>query len=152
MAGWWWGVMKRGRFHETASYTKYGHVLRPLICVTCPLCTPGSLAKSPALFPLLHARETADVTCDVTFDLTLLSSACGSASSVCCCCLHGIFPHLHHSSLFQQIHGDSLLTYPALLGPAERLQRKLRPVWLRLDDLLHNVRCMVDFVSNAQQL
>jgi hypothetical protein len=50
-----------------------------------------------------------------------------------------------------QIHGDSLLTYPALQAPAERLQRKLRPVWLRLDDLLHNVRCMVDFISNAQQ-
>jgi hypothetical protein len=50
-----------------------------------------------------------------------------------------------------QVHGDSLLTYPALRAPAERLQRKLRPVWLRLDDLLHNVRCMVDFVSNAQQ-
>lgn len=50
-----------------------------------------------------------------------------------------------------QVHGDALLTYPALRGPAERLQRKLRPVWLRLDNLLHNVRCMVDFISNAQQ-
>lgn len=53
--------------------------------------------------------------------------------------------------LLMQIHGDSLLTYPALQAPAERLERKLRPVWLRLDDLLHNVRCMVDFISNAQQ-
>lgn len=51
-----------------------------------------------------------------------------------------------------QIHGDSLLAHPALMAPAERLQRKLRPVWLRLDDLLHNVRCMVDFVSNSQQV
>ena len=50
-----------------------------------------------------------------------------------------------------QIHGDSLLAYPSLRAAAERLQRKLRPVWLRLDDLLHNVQCMVDFISNAQQ-
>lgn len=50
-----------------------------------------------------------------------------------------------------QIHGDSLLAHPALRVAAERLQRKLRPVWLRLDDLLHNVQCMVDFISNTQQ-
>jgi hypothetical protein len=43
------------------------------------------------------------------------------------------------------------MSQPGLLPVAERLQRKLRPTWLRLDDLLQNVRCMVEFVSNAQQ-
>jgi hypothetical protein len=50
-----------------------------------------------------------------------------------------------------QIHGDTLMRHPTLLAALERLQRRLRGTWLRLDDLLQNVRCMVDFVSNAQQ-
>jgi U3 small nucleolar RNA-associated protein 21 len=50
-----------------------------------------------------------------------------------------------------QIHGDTLMRHPTLLAGLERLQRRLRGTWLRLDDLLQNVRCMVDFVSNAQQ-
>ena len=49
-----------------------------------------------------------------------------------------------------QIHGDTLIQHESLLPEVERLQRKLRGTWLRLDDLLMNVRCMLDFVSNTQ--
>ncbi|KAF6265106.1 WD40 repeat-like protein [Scenedesmus sp. NREL 46B-D3] len=49
------------------------------------------------------------------------------------------------------VHGDTLMRHPSLLAALQRLQRRLRGTWLRLDDLLQNVRCMVDFVSNAQQ-
>jgi hypothetical protein len=50
-----------------------------------------------------------------------------------------------------QIHGDTLMRHPTLLAGLQRLQRRLRGTWLRLDHLLQNVRCMVDFVSNTQQ-
>lgn len=52
--------------------------------------------------------------------------------------------------LLLQIHGDTLMRHSSLLVALQRLQRKLRSTWLRLDDLLQNVRCMVDFVSHAQ--
>jgi U3 small nucleolar RNA-associated protein 21 len=52
---------------------------------------------------------------------------------------------------YVQIHGDTLMRHPSLLAAIQRLQRRLRSTWLRLDDLLQNVRCMVDFLSNAQQ-
>jgi hypothetical protein len=42
------------------------------------------------------------------------------------------------------------MRHPSLLAAVQRLQRRLRSTWLRLDDLLQNVRCMVDFVSSAQ--
>lgn len=48
-----------------------------------------------------------------------------------------------------QVHGDTLIQHEPLLPEVERLQRKLRGTWLRLDDLLMNVRCMLDFVSNT---
>jgi hypothetical protein len=49
-----------------------------------------------------------------------------------------------------QVHGDTLMRQPLLLVASDRLRRKLAPLWLRLDDMMHNIRCMVDFVSNAQ--
>lgn len=49
-----------------------------------------------------------------------------------------------------QVHADSIMTRPPLLAAAARLQRKLRPTWLRLDELLHSVRCVTDFVANVQ--
>ncbi|WIA17803.1 hypothetical protein OEZ85_009315 [Tetradesmus obliquus] len=49
------------------------------------------------------------------------------------------------------IHGDTLMRHASLLSAVQRLQRRLRGTWLRLDELLQNVRCMVDFIGNAQQ-
>lgn len=60
-----------------------------------------------------------------------------------------LIPNIH-PMLCLQIHGDTLIQHSALLPEVERLQRKLRGTWLRLADLLMNVRCMVDFVSNTQ--
>lgn len=54
-------------------------------------------------------------------------------------------------SLSLQIHGDTLMRHASLLSAVQRLQRRLRGTWLRLDELLQNVRCMVDFIGNAQQ-
>jgi hypothetical protein len=51
-----------------------------------------------------------------------------------------------------QIHADAVMTYPQLTAAAQRLRRHLRHNWRRLDGLMQEVRCMTDFLSNAQQV
>jgi len=48
-----------------------------------------------------------------------------------------------------QVHGDALISHEQLAGAAERMQRRLRASWRRLDDLLQSTRCVVDFLSNT---
>lgn len=48
------------------------------------------------------------------------------------------------------VHGDALISHDQLAGAAERMQRRLRASWRKLDDLLQSTRCIVDFLSNTQ--
>ena len=49
-----------------------------------------------------------------------------------------------------QIHGDAIITHEQLAAAAERLQRRLKASWRKVDELLMATRCVVDFLSNTQ--
>ena len=48
------------------------------------------------------------------------------------------------------MHGDTIMLHPELVAEARRLQAALRPAWGRVEGLLQDVRCMVQYFGNLQ--
>ncbi|GAX75096.1 hypothetical protein CEUSTIGMA_g2540.t1 [Chlamydomonas eustigma] len=52
--------------------------------------------------------------------------------------------------LILQIHGDSIMSHPQLVVIAQSLLKSLKPAWGKVEGLIQDVRCMVQFFGNLQ--
>jgi hypothetical protein len=52
--------------------------------------------------------------------------------------------------LVLQVHGDTIMAHLQLVEQARSLQTALKPAWQRLEGVMQDVRCMVQYFGNLQ--